>query len=137
MNPKTRSTMLACAALAACNLGHAQQHADLGKRVIEMPIKRSLKAATTQGKLPTQQPTARRDVGKFLVEGPIKTRITNIARRARKPHTNNKARMHNPKVAPGIVRWHANPAAAHAAAAKSGKPVLLFQLLGKLDDAFC
>lgn len=43
----------------------------------------------------------------------------------------------NPKVAPGLVRWHADLAAAQAAARVSGKPVLVFQLLGNLDDEFC
>ncbi len=43
----------------------------------------------------------------------------------------------NPKVAPGKVRWHATFAAARAASTKSKKPVLLFHLLGKLDDQFC
>ena len=32
---------------------------------------------------------------------------------------------------------HASFAHARRAAMKSGKPVLLFQLLGRLDDAFC
>jgi hypothetical protein len=43
----------------------------------------------------------------------------------------------NPKVAPGKVSWHPDFEAACAASKKSGKPVLLFQLLGKLDDQFC
>lgn len=43
----------------------------------------------------------------------------------------------NPKVEPGKVRWHADLAAACAAAEQSGKPVLLFQMMGKLDDRFC
>ena len=43
----------------------------------------------------------------------------------------------NPKVEPGKVKWHADFAAARAASAKSGKPVLLFQMLGKLDEQFC
>jgi hypothetical protein len=43
----------------------------------------------------------------------------------------------NPKVAPGKVQWHADLATACAAAARSGKPVLLFQMMGKLDDQFC
>jgi hypothetical protein len=43
----------------------------------------------------------------------------------------------NPKVLPGKVRWHNSFAAACAASAKSGKPVLLFQMMGKLDDEFC
>jgi hypothetical protein len=43
----------------------------------------------------------------------------------------------NPKVPPGLVRWHADFAAACEAAQKSKKPVLLFQMMGKLDDQFC
>jgi len=41
------------------------------------------------------------------------------------------------RVAPGLVRWHDDFDAARAAAATSGRPVLLFQLLGRLDDEFC
>jgi hypothetical protein len=43
----------------------------------------------------------------------------------------------NPKVAAGKVKWHASFAEACAAASKSGKPVLLFQMMGQLDDLFC
>ncbi len=43
----------------------------------------------------------------------------------------------NPKVEPGKVKWHATFAEACAASAKSGKPVMLFQMMGKLDDQFC
>jgi len=43
----------------------------------------------------------------------------------------------NPKVAPGLVNWHQDFDAACAAAKRSGKPVLLFLLMGKLDDQFC
>jgi hypothetical protein len=43
----------------------------------------------------------------------------------------------NPKVKPGDVKWHASFAEACKAAEKSGKPVLLFQMMGKLDDQFC
>jgi hypothetical protein len=43
----------------------------------------------------------------------------------------------NPEVAPGLVRWHADLAHAKAAAAASRRPVLLFQLLGRLDREFC
>jgi hypothetical protein len=43
----------------------------------------------------------------------------------------------NPKVQPGSVRWHSSLAVACAAAKKSGKPVLVFQMMGKLDDQFC
>ena len=43
----------------------------------------------------------------------------------------------NPKVPPGKVKWHSDLAAASTAAKKSGKPVLLFHMMGKLDDLFC
>jgi hypothetical protein len=43
----------------------------------------------------------------------------------------------NPKVQPGKVNWHKDFAAACAASARSGKPVLLFQMMGKLDEQFC
>ncbi len=42
----------------------------------------------------------------------------------------------NPRVEPGKVKWHDNVAAAMTAAKKSGKPVLVFHLLGKLDQRF-
>ncbi len=43
----------------------------------------------------------------------------------------------NPKVRPGLVKWHPSWNAACQASQKSGKPVLLFQMMGKLDDQFC
>jgi hypothetical protein len=42
----------------------------------------------------------------------------------------------NPTVEPGKVKWHKSFAEARAAAKRSGKPVLLFQLMGKLDQQF-
>ncbi len=43
----------------------------------------------------------------------------------------------NPRVEPGLVRWHATFADAQAAGQKSGKPVLLFHMMGQLDRQFC
>jgi hypothetical protein len=43
----------------------------------------------------------------------------------------------NPKFKAGSVRWHGTFAAACTASAKSKKPVLLFHLMGKLDEQFC
>ncbi|MFO0936276.1 MAG: hypothetical protein U0798_07160 [Gemmataceae bacterium] len=43
----------------------------------------------------------------------------------------------NPTVEPGKVKWHANLEAAIEASKKSGKPVFLFQMLGRLDKQFC
>jgi hypothetical protein len=47
------------------------------------------------------------------------------------------AEAENPKVEPGAVTWHASFADACEAAKESGKPVLLFQMMGKLDQRFC
>ncbi len=46
-------------------------------------------------------------------------------------------RSSNPAVAPGNVKWHSDFDTACQAAKKSGKPVLLFQMLGRLDQEFC
>ncbi len=35
------------------------------------------------------------------------------------------------------VRWHASPEEAVAAARRSGRPVMVFDLLGRLDEEFC
>ncbi len=43
----------------------------------------------------------------------------------------------NPTVAPGLVKWHTSFADAQSAAQKSGKPVLLFHMMGQLDKQFC
>lgn len=43
----------------------------------------------------------------------------------------------NPKTEPGKVKWHATLEQALAASRKSFKPVMLFQMLGRLDDRFC
>jgi hypothetical protein len=43
----------------------------------------------------------------------------------------------NTKVKPGDVVWHESFATACEASKQSGRPVLLFQLMGKLDDQFC
>ena len=37
----------------------------------------------------------------------------------------------------GLVRWHGSREAALAAARESGRPVMLFQMLGRLDEEFC
>ncbi len=43
----------------------------------------------------------------------------------------------NPPASIGLVDWHASLAEARSAAAESGRPVLLFLLLGDLDREFC
>ncbi|HLJ97681.1 MAG TPA: hypothetical protein VKU02_31255 [Gemmataceae bacterium] len=45
--------------------------------------------------------------------------------------------LQNPKVQAGRVSWHPDFISACKAARVSGKPVLLFQMMGKLDEQFC
>ena len=47
------------------------------------------------------------------------------------------AEAENPRVEPGLVRWHPTFGDAQAAARKSGRPVLLFHMMGRLDRQFC
>jgi hypothetical protein len=47
------------------------------------------------------------------------------------------AEVNNPTVEPGRVKWHKTLADARAASEKSGRPVLLFHMMGQLDKQFC
>jgi hypothetical protein len=73
------------------------------------------------------------DFSKTAVEAPAEKLV---ARTAPAPASAD-GRFVNPKVEPGKVRWHADLDAACKAARRSGKPVLLFQMMGKLDEKFC
>ena len=79
--------------------------------------------------------TQQRDLRKDLIETPTELLVGPAAPEAAR--SADPAVPANPKVAPGLVRWHADLAAAQAASRVSGKPVLLFQMLGNLDDEFC
>jgi hypothetical protein len=73
------------------------------------------------------------DIAKsVVVERPIAKVIKNTAAGEAK-----NAAFVNPKVEPGAVKWHATFDDACKASTKSGKPVLLFQMMGKLDEKFC
>jgi hypothetical protein len=43
----------------------------------------------------------------------------------------------NPGIRPGLVHWRRDFPAACAASQASGKPVLHFQMMGRLDQRFC
>ena len=74
----------------------------------------------------------RPDRGKRLLEAPLERVIQGGDR-----ETGKRGGGENPSVAPGAIRWHADLAAARDASRASGRPVLLFQLLGQLDQEFC
>jgi len=74
------------------------------------------------------------DLGKYAIETPLKTILRPTPSDA---PTNSGVAFTNPRVEPGLIHWHVDFPMACAAAQKSGKPVLLFQMLGNLDDRFC
>jgi hypothetical protein len=88
-------------------------------------------------------PPKREDVKKRVVEAPVEKLVLTPKKKIERPVENLTATKTassdfvNPKVEPGKVKWHADFASACQAARKSGKPVLLFQMMGKLDDQFC
>jgi hypothetical protein len=108
---------------------------DVAKRAIEVPLEIAIggetKAAIETSALESSDaiPGLRRDMGKSFIEGPIETLVALNAEPTSDPDA-------NPLVEPGKVVWHADFATACAASAESGKPVLLFQLLGQLDHRF-
>jgi hypothetical protein len=74
-----------------------------------------------------KQPVAKAAPTKFVVETPLKAVV----------NEKSSAATENPHVEPGLVHWHPTFEAACGAARTSGKPVFLFQMMGKLDDRFC
>ena len=112
--------------LALALIPPAQQSGDLSKREVELPLERALPGGAASKA--EQQRDATKDYGKRLVEFPLERYLPGGAA-AQVPDRE--------AVKPGLVRWHADFATACAAAESSYKPVLLFQLLGKLDDEFC
>lgn len=112
---------------------------DAGKGKIESPLK-----STIAGPRPPRgfqsgvNPAPRHDNGKGGIQNPLKKQLRaavpppdfHVA--VPKPATT----FVNPKVEPGKVRWHDDFKAAVAAAKKSRKPVLLFQMIGRMDERF-
>ena len=90
---------------------------DERKRDVEQPLKKAL---------------ARDFVLKGRIEVPTKKLVASSL-----PGPAKTLPFSNPTVEPGKVKWHDDYDAACAASRKSGKPVLLFQMMGNLDDRFC
>jgi hypothetical protein len=83
---------------------------------------------------------AAQDARKKMAETPIKQAMAPDAPKSEVETPVKKTMAPAPKaddVAPGKVKWHASFDQAVEAASKSGKPVLLFQLLGKLTEEWC
>jgi len=162
-----KRTSLFFATLAICATVWAADKADFGKRKLESPTENVVANSAELPDLPDPPvrfeapPKARLDIGKGRIELATE-RLLDEGELVGRPAHNSEARparnrveqapalpqtvadtqppaptFENPKVAPGKVRWHANLETARAASGKSGKPVLLFQMMGNLDARFC
>ena len=78
-------------------------------------------------------PKKRLDPRKYDIELAPKKLLADTAKKS--PLKNSSDRNFK-KVSPGKVKWHKDWAVAIAKSKLSRKPVLLFQLLGQLDDEF-
>lgn len=74
------------------------------------------------------------DLSKLVLESPTKNLLA--GRTVPSPAAPGSAFV-NPKVEPGKVHWHKTFADACRGAQQSRKPVLLFQMMGNLDERFC
>lgn len=73
----------------------------------------------------------RMDLRKAVIEAPVAKVLMNSD-----SLVTSGASARSKRVA-GLVTWRSNLGTAIDAAAKTGKPILHFQLLGRLDEEFC
>jgi hypothetical protein len=103
-----RKLSLAALSLAfACPMALAQAPPDLRKAIIEVPLKRTIRSSAA-----TPAPVLEE---KVIAIGPDGTQ----------------------KCVPGKVHWVKNFEQAKSLSATTDRPVLMFAMLGNLDDKFC
>lgn len=98
----------------------------------------AVQAAHSQ-ELKATNPTFRPDMGKALIERPVKSLLTLPAslKSESLPTSEIAKKETKKKVKPGSVIWYPTTAQAKKNSLLSGKPVLVFHLMGFLDDRFC
>lgn len=138
------SSLVAAIAVLAFSPAVAQKKAnrparDHGKQAIEVALKKLVATEKMLEKLKPKQKV--HDRGKGSIENGLKAALSNARRDALKKllKQNNAAKSNsfkNPKVRPGKVVWHNGFKRATSKADASGKPVLLFQMIGRLDERF-
>jgi hypothetical protein len=93
-------------------------------------------AVLAAGHTGAERPIA--DVTKMSVERPVAAVLKRASLAVDKPAVaTERPAFSNSAVKPGLVGWHSSFAEACKASRRTHKPVLLFQLLGKLDHQFC
>jgi hypothetical protein len=120
--------------------GLAQARHDLGKAAIEQPLEKALTPGST---LPLSWKTfgVPAKGGTVPPSASSGSALQSVKADARRPitggHSAEAPAFVNPKVAPGQISWRTDFQTACEKSKSSGKPVLLFQMMGKLDDGFC
>lgn len=131
------ASFLAASLVLSLEAEQPKKKFDVGKGFVEGPLKDSLTGSTELELYPGRKVSIRApkaalaekklDVSKGrVVEAPLKLTVATST-----------GEFKNPQVAPGKVRWHADIQTACAAAKKTGRPVLVFHMIGKLEDRFC
>lgn len=125
----------------------AQERADFSKRRIETPLERIIRTPKDSGGLrqlpvlrteafgparPARAASSRSNAPAVTASAVATARIARASRSAVAVKPSD-----NPKVQPGLVEWNTDFETACAQSRKSGKPVLLFHMMGNLDDRFC
>ena len=116
--------------------------ADFSKMVIEANAERLVRATRVPPEIQRAEKAAedsRLDRSKIDIESPVESLVKTsrgIETQPKVVHPKNSATPVAISVKPGLVTWHKDYATAKAASEESGKPILLFQLLGNLGEHF-
>ena len=94
---------------------------------IEPAVAKLVAATAPAAPAPTEKPVVPDKSKEQVVEKPTKALVAGAA----------SGDVNNPTIEPGKVKWHKTLADAQGASEKSGKPVLLFHMMGQLDKQFC
>lgn len=137
-----RSTWILIFLTASVAAAHEPREVDITKRrVVERPAEELVAGLSPElATVPVQEARpAAADRTKALVIEPAAEAVVRGTQPMHEVEADGRgasAGDDNPRVEPGIVKWHDDIAAAIAAAKFSGKPVLVFHLLGQLDQRF-
>ncbi|MFT7620457.1 MAG: hypothetical protein ACI97A_004114 [Planctomycetota bacterium] len=117
---------------------------DFGKSLIEAPLIKSISGPTNRAHIQKRHSTSVLDLSKRRIEAPVESLIkrgrktpTPTPKKRRSLDKSRSSLNHdNPKVKPGLVDWHGDMKSALSASQSSGKPILIFYLLGELDREY-
>ncbi|MBC8352652.1 MAG: hypothetical protein H8E66_11720 [Planctomycetes bacterium] len=121
--------LVACLVFTGLAAGRGEKRVDVRKGRIETPLKVVVaeQAADVRKSV---------DARKFVIESSVKSLVGKETTGDEPPSEELGEGKENSRVQPGLVRWHPDWEHAKLAGAQSGKPILLFQLLGQLDREF-